>query len=100
MSLNNVGKIVDYIELLAGKAGVNRDSMERELLYEIINSKAKEFASRAGILETFSIINTVANQPEYELPPDKLNVGKVLIDGLKVHKITFNQIEELSGDVS
>lgn len=100
MSLNNVGKIVDYIELLAGKAGVNRDSMERELLYEIINSKAKEFASDTGILETFSTINTVANQQEYELPSDKLNVGKVLIDGLKVHKITFNQIEELSGDVS
>ena len=100
MALDSVTRLADYIELIVGKAGPNRDVVDRDFIYEVINSKAKDFAARTGILETSATILTVADQVEYELPSDKTLITKVTIDTLQVHKITFDQLERLRGDVT
>ena len=100
MALNNIGRLVDYIELIAGKAGINRDSINREHIYEIVNSKMQELASDTGIFETSATINTIANQSEYDLPSDRTRIDKVTLDGLQVHKLNFKDLERLQGNVS
>ena len=100
MAINNVGRMADYIEMLAGKAGINRDSINREHIYEIINSKMQELASDTGAFETSATINTIANQSEYDLPSDRTRIDKITLDGLQIHKLLFKDLERLQGNVS
>lgn len=100
MALDNAEKMVGFIEMLAGKAGVNRDEINRDLIFEVINSRLKDFTSRTGVLETSSTISTVANQQEYELPNNRSDLKIVTIDGLRTHKISFDQVDYLTENIT
>lgn len=90
----SIGRAVDLIELMC--SNVNPALSENhELVRKLINMKLKEFAAKTGILESRSTITTVANQQEYELPEDSLNITLVDFDGKECQKIIFNQVNEL-----
>lgn len=97
MSLN-VGRAIDLIEYFCKNVDPEITS-NHELVRQILNMKLRDFADRTGILETKSTISSVADQQEYELPADCLHISKVVYDDYKAAKITFDQIEELLGNV-
>lgn len=96
----NAGKVCDLVEVMAGQVGVNRDKISRRLLWELLNLKIREIARRAGISESKSTIETVANQAEYELPTDVLHVKYVDFDSYRIHKATHEQVRYLQDQVS
>jgi hypothetical protein len=97
---DNVGTICDLVEVYAGQGGVNRDRVNRRLLWKLLNLKMQEFARRTGILEKKSTITTTADQAEYELPDDVLHVRYVDFDGSRAHKATHDQVKILQDSVS
>jgi hypothetical protein len=96
----NVGRISDLIELYALSAGVAKDRINPVLIREIINLKLREFLSETSVLESSSTIDSVADQQEYELPEDCLNVKHVKVDGYRAYKINHNQVDEIAGNLS
>lgn len=96
----SVGQACDLIELFAGRAGVGKDKINRELTWKLLNVKAHELARRSGVLTTKSTISSVADQQEYELPSDVIHINKVNYDDYEAHKITFDDVDRLSGNVS
>ena len=80
-------------ELYAGK------DINPELFLEVANLKLGEFAEATGIAEKDFSITTVASTTEYELPLGVIHVTDVVYDGTRAHKITRQQVKELTGDV-
>jgi hypothetical protein len=100
MSLN-VSKVHDLVELYAGKAG--SDSTERvnpTLLREIINIKLRDFCAKTHCLEGSWTIDSVADQQEYELSDNVLDVRECHFDGYRAYKITHMQVAEFGGTLS
>ena len=96
----NVGRITDMIELYALQAGAVKNRLNPVLIREIINLKLREFLSQTTVLESSSTIDSVADQQEYELPEDCINVKHVKVDGYRAYKINHNQVDEIAGDLS
>lgn len=91
---------MDLIELYAGKAGVVDEAIPPRILLEVINSRLRNFASETKVSETYSVANTVANQQEYELPRDIVGITKVMFDDYKAYHIRFEDVEDLTEEIS
>jgi hypothetical protein len=96
----NAGTLADLMELYSGKGGVNRDKIPRRLLRQIINMKLQEFARRSGCLSSKITRQTVADQQEYELGSDVVNVREVHFDNYLAYKIRFGDIIYLEDKTS
>ena len=95
-----VSKVRDLMELYAGQAGVTKDRINPVLLLELINLKQKEFCRDTGILTSKWTLTSVADQQEYQLPSDCLQVTKCTFDGYLAYPATFDEVERLSGELS
>ena len=100
----NVGTIADMMEVYAGQAGVNRDSINRELLWQIINMKMKDYFNRTGISTTKTTTTTAdvngdgSINMEYELPANNLKVLYVDYNGLRIKKRNHSDVRILKGN--
>jgi len=106
MALTNVGHIIDQIQTYAGKSGTNRDAVNEKLIIDLINQKTKEWARKTKFQALKATITTADEDgdgsidQEYELPPDVIQITKVNYDSYEAHKISFEDVDRMKGNVS
>jgi len=97
---DNVGEIIDLIEMYAGNAGVNGEGISKDLMKKMINFKLRDFANRTFQSENKVTLTTGDDDgdglvdQEYELPQGVIHTRKVNVDGTIAVKIVFEDVDK------
>lgn len=96
----NVGRMMAFMESAVVSSGVIQDRIPERLMIDIINFKLRDFQTKTKSNESDATITTTADQQEYELPADRINIKSLYVGDYKAHKIIFDQVAELEGYIS
>lgn len=101
----NVGEILDMVEIFCGKAGLDKNSINRALLLKTLNTKLAELHEETGWQGDNVSITTLANTAEYDLvnsgvpviPDDilKVFVGGDSENGSRANMLPWEELERL-----
>jgi hypothetical protein len=91
----NVGKARHLVELYTGTENINE-----ELFLDIMNERLRDFAARAGTLESSATIDTISGTQEYELSLNVAHVKQVVMDDYDItrNKIHYQDVKALEGN--